>query len=435
MVETKIELSSDGKTPIDLKKMRENLINELNKNTAGTAEEVVVTIEQQTVETTVTQPGDPNGYTCSSTQCNANDYLVRNSCAMAIGGALADVTALYTKNPASGRRILRTADMDVKFTMQAKKDIGGIVSNATRFGKMIKAKQAKVANDMKTGTYAGVTVKPVLGAVSVGAASVKTKIKVEIVTQKPSAVTAANSVILTSVATSSGATATVTTSPVVQASNHPGVKGDEDKNNPTPGPAVPMAMAIDEDFFDIGIVAGSIGATLALFVGMYCVVRRQKRAVPNTQSGDAETLIPMQAHVPRMYRLFMSGEGTDEITPLPSTPWEDLDPGHGLCEELKTNKALRAKVPRIATVAADVKFKVDSLIYDDNLPAECSNDHMAALVAYTHDNKSGKQAGNLYFELNTVLRERGEAARAELMKAWARPPCRACTQIPAVLTM
>ena len=43
---------------------------------------------------------------------------------------------------------------------------------------------------------------------------------------------------------------------------------------------------------------------------------------------------------------------------------------------------------------------------------------MGALAAYTHDNKSGKQAGNLYFELNNMLRERGAAARAELVKVW-----------------
>ena len=52
------------------------------------------------------------------------------------------------------------------------------------------------------------------------------------------------------------------------------------------------------------------------------------------------------------------------------------------------------------------------------LPAGLTEDHLAALVAYTHDNQTGKREGNLYFELNGMLRERGIEQRAKLMKVW-----------------
>ena len=108
----------------------------------------------------------------------------------------------------------------------------------------------------------------------------------------------------------------------------------------------------------------------------------------------------------------MSGENTHDdshFTILPNTAWGELnlDPGHGLCEKLKTNKYLRARLLRIATVAEDVKLKAHSLSYDDYLPADCSNHQTVALEAYTHDNKGVKQTSNLYFELNNMLRERG----------------------------
>ena len=53
-----------------------------------------------------------------------------------------------------------------------------------------------------------------------------------------------------------------------------------------------------------------------------------------------------------------------------------------------------------------------------SLPIRLSRDHLAVLCAYTHDNQSGVQRGNLYYELNAMLRARGVKQRAEMMRVW-----------------
>ena len=45
-------------------------------------------------------------------------------------------------------------------------------------------------------------------------------------------------------------------------------------------------------------------------------------------------------------------------------------------------------------------------------------DELLAVVAYTYDNQSGAQRGNLYFELNDALRKRGGADRAAALQLW-----------------
>ena len=55
--------------------------------------------------------------------------------------------------------------------------------------------------------------------------------------------------------------------------------------------------------------------------------------------------------------------------------------------------------------ATELKFK-------PGLPAGLTQDHLAALVACTHDTQTGKREGNLYFELNGMLRERGPSPLA-----------------------
>ena len=63
----------------------------------------------------------------------------------------------------------------------------------------------------------------------------------------------------------------------------------------------------------------------------------------------------IQATASPMYLSFMSEDGdttdSSHFTILPDAEWHELDPGHGLIDELTKNKALRAKVPRIAKVA------------------------------------------------------------------------------------
>ena len=48
---------------------------------------------------------------------------------------------------------------------------------------------------------------------------------------------------------------------------------------------------------------------------------------------------------------------------------------------------------------------------------------MAAIVAYTHDLQKVEKDGNVYYELNVMLRQRGAAQRALLVKVWGGFMC------------
>ena len=103
---------------------------------------------------------------------------------------------------------------------------------------------------------------------------------------------------------------------------------------------------------------------------------------------------------------------------LASTRWADLDPKKSVFEELGTVAGIRSRVRGLDAVVADCRLKATDFKYGPALPAGLTEDGLGALVAYTHDNQTGKRAGNLYFELNSMLRERGMEQRAETMKVW-----------------
>ena len=75
-------------------------------------------------------------------------------------------------------------------------------------------------------------------------------------------------------------------------------------------------------------------------------------------------------------------------------------------------------MPGVDTVAADSRLKATELQHGPPLPRGMTVDGLGAVVAYTHDNQSGKREGNLFFELNASLRARGVAQRAEMLKVW-----------------
>lgn len=54
----------------------------------------------------------------------------------------------------------------------------------------------------------------------------------------------------------------------------------------------------------------------------------------------------------------------------------------------------------------------------EELPVSLCEDELLAIVVYTYDNQSGQQAGNLYFELNNALRQRGAAERLAALALW-----------------
>ena len=52
-------------------------------------------------------------------------------------------------------------------------------------------------------------------------------------------------------------------------------------------------------------------------------------------------------------------------------------------------------------------MKVVELQYTP-VPVQLEDDCVAAIVIYTHDLQTGRREGNLYFELNKMLRQRGQ---------------------------
>ena len=78
---------------------------------------------------------------------------------------------------------------------------------------------------------------------------------------------------------------------------------------------------------------------------------------------------------------------------------------------------MAAVVPKIETIVEDVKMKVLELQYAQ-VPVKLEENYKAAIAAYTHDLMQPRKKGNLYYELNQMLRERGAAERAVLKRAW-----------------
>lgn len=52
------------------------------------------------------------------------------------------------------------------------------------------------------------------------------------------------------------------------------------------------------------------------------------------------------------------------------------------------------------------------------VPVKLDESCTVAIVAYTHDLMMGAKQGNLYFELNAMLRKRGAAERSQLVTTW-----------------
>ena len=52
------------------------------------------------------------------------------------------------------------------------------------------------------------------------------------------------------------------------------------------------------------------------------------------------------------------------------------------------------------------------------VPVQLDEDCMAAIVAYTHDLQQVEKQGNLYFELNAMLRKRTALEHTTLLDTW-----------------
>ena len=114
---------------------------------------------------------------------------------------------------------------------------------------------------------------------------------------------------------------------------------------------------------------------------------------------------------PQMSRMAPTVE---EISALPTLK---LQPPPRSCADELRRPEFRAVVADVPGLLRDVAFKVQQLKFDP-LPVALPEDELLAIVAYTYDNQSGTQEGNLYFELNRALRQRGGQGRAAALQLW-----------------
>ena len=94
-----------------------------------------------------------------------------------------------------------------------------------------------------------------------------------------------------------------------------------------------------------------------------------------------------------------------------------MKPQLSCLEELLANKDIRGCVPKITQIVDDVRHKLEDLKWEP-VPVKLEKSETAAIVAYTHDLTQDVQSGNLYFELNQMLRQRGVAQRSALKQTW-----------------
>lgn len=105
--------------------------------------------------------------------------------------------------------------------------------------------------------------------------------------------------------------------------------------------------------------------------------------------------------------------------------WGAIEASRGCLEELADNKRIRARVPKIDIVIAQVSDSVKRLQQstDPSILTQVSymNTHeLAAIVAYTHDlrQETVDKSGNLFFELNNALRVREQHGRLTTIRTW-----------------
>eukprot|EP00964_Phaeocystis_antarctica_P139117 scaffold103823_cov66-Phaeocystis_antarctica.AAC.1 len=103
----------------------------------------------------------------------------------------------------------------------------------------------------------------------------------------------------------------------------------------------------------------------------------------------------------------------EEISALPKLRLQK--PSRSCADELRRPE-LGAVVTDMDDLLDDVGFKMQQLMYEP-LPVALPDDELFAVVVYTYDNQSGEQPGNLFYELNNALRQRG-AGRAALLQLW-----------------
>eukprot|EP01047_Picozoa_sp_COSAG01_P042531 COSAG01_NODE_3720_length_5764_cov_13.900618_2_plen_364_part_00 len=118
----------------------------------------------------------------------------------------------------------------------------------------------------------------------------------------------------------------------------------------------------------------------------------------------------------------MSVDDEESISSIPTTKWHDLVPQLSCLDDLCANERIKLCVPNIEQIVSDVRSKVEDLKWEP-MPVKLEESEAAAIVAYTHDQNLSTKDGNLYFELNKMLRQRGAQERASLLKIWGTFIC------------
>lgn len=104
----------------------------------------------------------------------------------------------------------------------------------------------------------------------------------------------------------------------------------------------------------------------------------------------------------------------EEISALPKLRLQR--PPRSCYDELRRPE-FRGVLTGIEDVLDDISFKVGQLTFEA-LPVRMGEDELFALVAYTYDNQTGVQEGQLYFELNKALRTRDSNGRSSALALW-----------------
>jgi hypothetical protein len=107
----------------------------------------------------------------------------------------------------------------------------------------------------------------------------------------------------------------------------------------------------------------------------------------------------------------------EEVSTIPTTRWHEMAPELSCLDELLTNKNVSHCVPNVAQIVSDIRSKIEDLKWEP-VPVKLEENETAAIVAYTHDLNLDVKDGNLFFELNKMLRQRAAAQRASLTKTW-----------------
>jgi len=113
----------------------------------------------------------------------------------------------------------------------------------------------------------------------------------------------------------------------------------------------------------------------------------------------------------------MAPESEDSIGILPSMNWDQIVPTRSCKDELEQNPGIVSTVANVTSMADDCATKAVELQYHD-LPVDLEPDETVAILAYTYDNQTDHKSGNLYFEMNNALRQRGLAARKGMLSTW-----------------